>query len=66
MEKETIFAAEESPKGSYEARGLGHDIHTQAESFDELKVMVQDAVHCHFEEGERPRVIRLHRSWSGV
>jgi len=27
---------------------------------DELKAMVQDAVRAHFDEAERPRVIRLH------
>ncbi len=60
MEKEIIFVVEESPEGGYEARALGHSIFTQAESFEELKKMVQDAVLCHFDESERPRVVRLH------
>jgi predicted RNase H-like HicB family nuclease len=51
---------EESPEGGYDARALGHSIYTQAETIDELKAMLQDAVRCHFEEHERPRVIRLH------
>jgi predicted RNase H-like HicB family nuclease len=41
-------------------RALGYSIFTQAETFDELKAMVQDAVATHFEPAERPRVIRLH------
>ncbi len=27
---------------------------------DELRDAVRDSVRCHFEEGETPRVIRLH------
>lgn len=60
MEKEIIFVVEESHEGGHEARALGYSIFTQAESFEELKKMVQDAVLCHFDEGDRPRVIRLH------
>ncbi len=57
---EIIFMVEESDEGGYEARALGYAIFTQAESLDELRSMVQDAVRCHFEEKDRPRVIRLH------
>ncbi len=59
-EKEIIFIVEESPEGGYEARSLGHSIFTEADSFEELRRMVHDAVSCHFEEDERPRIIRLH------
>ena len=59
-DKEIIFLVEESPEGGYEARALGHAIFTEAESFEELKERVRDAVRCHFDEGERPAVIRLH------
>ena len=60
QETEIIFAVEESPEGGYEARALGHSIFTQADTLDELRTMVQDAVRCHFDEAERPRLIRLH------
>ncbi|MCP1715491.1 putative RNase H-like HicB family nuclease [Methanocalculus alkaliphilus] len=60
-EKEIIFIVEESPEGGYEAYSLGHSIFTQADSYEELKAMVHDAVSCHFEEDERPRIIRLHQ-----
>jgi hypothetical protein len=60
MEKEIIFLVEEAPEGGYTARALGHDIFTEADSFTELKRMVQDAIQCHFEAGEMPRLIRLH------
>jgi hypothetical protein len=58
-ESEIIFAVEESPEGGYEARALGHPIFTQADSLDELKTMLRDAVACHFDHSARPRVIRL-------
>ncbi|MSQ33081.1 MAG: 2-oxoisovalerate dehydrogenase [Dehalococcoidia bacterium] len=57
---EIIFLVEDSAEGGYEARALGHSIYTQAESLDELRATVEDAVRCHFEEKERPRMIRLH------
>jgi len=59
-ESEIIFAVEESPEGGYEAKALGYSIYTQADTIEELKGMVQDAVRCHFDEGSGPRVIRLH------
>ena len=58
-ESEIIFAVEESPEGGFEAKALGHAIFTQADSLEELRAMVQDAVRCHFEEAERPQMIRL-------
>jgi predicted RNase H-like HicB family nuclease len=59
---EIIFEVrEDDVDGGYNARALGHDIFTQADSLDELREMVRDAVACHFEGREdRPRVIRLH------
>ncbi len=59
MSTEIIFSVEESAEGGYEARALGHSIFTRAETIDELKTMVRDAVRCHFDEGARPSVIRL-------
>lgn len=57
---EIIFSVQESPAGGYEARALGFSIFTQADSLDELKAMVRDAVSCHFDSDSKPRVIRLH------
>jgi predicted RNase H-like HicB family nuclease len=59
-QSEIIFEVQESPEGGYEARALGFSIYTQGDTLDELKAMTQDAVRCHFEDGERPRLIRLH------
>jgi len=58
-DSEIIFTVVESPEGGYEARALGQSIYTQGDTLEELKAMVQDAVRCHFDEGSRPRVIRL-------
>ena len=59
MEKEIIFLVEECSEGGYTARALGHAIFTQADSYNELKDTVKDAVKCHFDEKDMPRVIRL-------
>jgi hypothetical protein len=59
-ESEIIFAVEESREGGYEARALGHPIFTQAETLEELKGMLRDAVGCHFDADVKPHVIRLH------
>jgi len=60
MEKEIIFVVEESPEGGYEAHALGHAIFTEADTLEELKEMIRDAVQCHFDESEKPAIIRLH------
>ena len=57
---EVIFLVEESPEGGYEAWALGQSIYTQAGTLEELREMVRDAVRCHFDEDQLPRVIRLH------
>ena len=55
---EIIFSIEESPEGGFQARALGFSIFTEADSLDELKTMIRDAVSCHFDPSERPSVIR--------
>ena len=57
---EIIFAVEEAPEGGYLARALGHAISTEADTLDALRDAVRDAVRCHFDEDDRPKVIRLH------
>ena len=58
--KEIVFLIEDSAEGGYEAHALGHSIFTEAESLDEIKEMIRDAVRCHFEESDTPQVVRLH------
>ena len=57
---ELIFLVSEAPEGGYTARALGASIFTEAEDMPELRDQVRDAVRCHFEEGQGPKVIRLH------
>ena len=57
---EIIFVVEEAPEGGYTARALGESIYTEADSVDELRDSVRDAVRCHFDDDDAPKVIRLH------
>lgn len=59
-QSEIIFSVQESPEGGYQARALGFSIFTEADSLDELKKMIRDAVSCHFDAASKPNVIRLH------
>ena len=57
---EIIFVVEQAPEGGLTARALDVSIFTQAESAEELHERVRDAVRCHFDDGDTPKVIRLH------
>ena len=57
---EVVFLVEEDPEEGYVARALGESIFTEADTLDELRRMIREAVHCHFDESERPKIIRLH------
>jgi len=58
--QEMIFIIEDAPEGGFTARALGASIFTEADTIDELHTQVRDAVRCHFNDAEAPRVIRLH------
>lgn len=57
---EVIFIVEEAPEGGFTARALGTSIFTEADSIADLHTQVRDAVRCHFEAADMPKVIRLH------
>ena len=57
---ELIFLVEDAPEGGYTARALGQAIFTEADDLPSLKEQIRDAVHCHFDEGRKPPMIRLH------
>ncbi len=57
---EIIFVVEDAPEGGFSARAVGESIFTEAETVDELRTQVRDAVHCHFDSEEAPKLIRLH------
>jgi predicted RNase H-like HicB family nuclease len=56
---EVIFEVREAEEGGYWAKALGESIVTEADTWDELIEMVRDAVRCHFEDAQMPKVIRL-------
>jgi hypothetical protein len=58
--QELIFLVENAPEGGFTARALDASIFTEADDLDDLRRQVRDAVRCHFEEGQGPKVIRLH------
>ncbi|MDZ7857046.1 hypothetical protein [Sphaerotilus sp.] len=60
MQTEILFTVEEAPEGGYLARALGHSLYVQADSIEDLHHQVRDAVQCHFDEADKPRLIRLH------
>ena len=59
---EIIFEVrEDEADGGYVASALGYGIHTQADTVEELRAMVKDAVRCYFDESaQSPKIIRLH------
>jgi hypothetical protein len=60
VNSEIIFIVEESVEGGFEAKALDHSIFTEADTIEDIKSMVRDAVQCHFDEKDRPKLIRLH------
>ncbi len=59
---EIIFEVrEDEADGGFTASALGYGIHTQAETREELRAMVREAVECYFENAlKAPKLIRLH------
>ena len=59
---EIIFEVrEDEVGGGYTASALGVGIHTEADTLEELRANVKEAVDCYFDENmAAPGVIRLH------
>jgi predicted RNase H-like HicB family nuclease len=61
MKSEIIFEVTEAEEGGYCASALGYGITTQAETVEELRSMVREAVDCYFDDpSQAPKIIRLH------
>lgn len=56
---EILFLVEQAPEGGYTARALGESIFTEADDLESLHRQIRDAVRCHYEEGQAPRLIQL-------
>jgi predicted RNase H-like HicB family nuclease len=57
---EIIFLVEEAAEGGFTARAAGDSIFTEADTLEELRKNVREAVECHYDDGQAPKVIRLH------
>lgn len=57
---EIVFAVEQAAEGGFIARAIGESIFTEADSLAELQECAREAVRCHFDESQRPDVVRLH------
>jgi predicted RNase H-like HicB family nuclease len=59
--RELFFEAhEDKVDGGYVASAIGYGIHTQAETLEELRGNILDAVNCYFDEpDEAPTIIHL-------
>jgi predicted RNase H-like HicB family nuclease len=60
LPSEIIFLIEESEDEGYEAKALGFSIYTEAETLEELKENIRDALQCHFDEDEMPGIVGFH------
>lgn len=56
---ELIFLVEEAAEGGFTARALGESIFTEADDLPDLRAQIRDAVQCHFEAEQQPRVAKL-------
>ncbi len=57
---EIFFIVEDAIEGGYNARALGVSIFTQADTIEELRMNVREAVDCFYGDDVPPKVIRLH------
>ena len=62
MRQELIFMIEEAPEGGFIAQALGHSIYTEADTWEELKTAVQDAVACHFDDKHQSALSSRHEA----
>ncbi len=60
MTTEILFIVEEAAEGGFIARAATASIFTEADSLPQLRENVREAVACHFQDSERPSLIRLH------
>lgn len=60
MDTEVLFNVEVADEGGYVATAALHGIVTQADTVEDLHAQVRDAVACHFDKVDKPKLIRLH------
>ena len=57
---EIFILVEEALEGGYTAKAIGESIFTEADTLEEIKINIKEAVECHFDEGKKPKLIRIH------
>jgi len=50
MKTEILFLVESAVEGGFCARAVGASIFTEADTMDELRANIREAVDCHFEQ----------------
>ena len=59
---EIVFEiTEDASDGGFVARALDYSIVTEADTWEDMRANVREAVICHFDEGKAPAVIRLQK-----
>jgi hypothetical protein len=58
--KEIIFEIAQDADGGYTAEAIGESIFTQADTWDELRANVKEAVQAFYFDSAPPASIRLH------
>jgi len=59
--KEIFFIVEEDQESGFTAKALGFSIFTEAETMDQLKINIKEALECHFDDPKKkPQIAHLH------
>jgi hypothetical protein len=57
---EIIFIVEEAAEGGLNARAVNAGVFTEGDTLEDLRRNVREAVECYFDDGQAPKIIRLH------
>ena len=58
---EIVFQVQEDIEGGFTAKAIGQSIFTEADSVEELRRNIREAVTCHFDNpDDRPKLVYLH------
>lgn len=58
--RELVFEVVQEADGGYVAEALGESIFTQADTWEQLRVNVREAVQSYFFDAAKPASVRLH------
>ena len=58
--RELVFEVTQEADGGFVAESVGEDVFTQADTWNELRHNIREAVQAYFFDGTPPRLIRLH------